>query len=96
MCYCYFSSDSEFAEESFQVRTQSLKKVPSTQKNKKALSTDSGEIVGTSSGKLKVMEGSGREGGRGRVRTQSLEKVSPTQKNKKALSTDSGEIIGAS
>ena len=43
-----------------------------------------------------MMEGSGREGGRGRMRTQSLKKVSPTQKNKKALSTDSGEIIGAS
>ena len=28
------------------MRTQSLKKVSPTQKNKKALSTDSGEIVG--------------------------------------------------
>ena len=34
------------------MRTQSLKKESPKQKNKKALSTDSGEIVGASSGKL--------------------------------------------
>ena len=34
------------------MRTQSLKKASPTQKNNKALSTDPGEIVGTSSGKL--------------------------------------------
>ena len=35
-----------------QMETQSPKKVLPTQKNKKALSTDSGEIIGASSGKL--------------------------------------------
>ena len=34
------------------MRTQSLKKVSPTQKNKKALTTVSGEIVGDSSGTL--------------------------------------------
>ena len=67
------------------MRTQSLKKLTPTQKNNKALSTDSGEIIGSSSGKPGGGVGLGRSGG---VRTQSLKKLTPTQKNQKVLSTE--------